>query len=48
LETEGVERASPLVSPIGDVCFGVVSEELWDGDAEEALAGTVDLGEEKK
>jgi hypothetical protein len=49
LETEGVERASPLlVSPLGGVSFDAVSEELWDRDAEEALAGTADLEEEKK
>ena len=49
LETEGVERVSPLlVSPLGGVSFDAVSEELWDRDAEEALVGTGDLEEEKK
>jgi hypothetical protein len=49
LETEGGERVSPLlVSPVRGVSSGAVFEELWDCDAEEALAGTADLGEEKK
>ena len=49
LETEGAEKVSPLVvSSLGDVFFDAVSEELWDGDAEEALTGAADLEEEKK
>jgi hypothetical protein len=49
LETEGAEKVSPLVvSPLGDVFFDAVSEELWDGDTEEALTGAADLEEEKK
>jgi hypothetical protein len=48
-ETEGGERVSPLLlSPIRGVSSDVVFEKLWDCDAEEALAGTADLGEEKK
>ena len=49
LETEGGERVSPLlVSTFGTGSFGAASEELWDCDVEEALAGTAGLVEEKK
>jgi len=51
LETEGGERVSPLlVSALGAVSFGAVSEELRDCDVEGALAGAagLGLGEEKK
>jgi len=49
LETEGGERVSPLLlPPLRGVSSDAVFEKLWDCDAEEALAGTADLGEEKK